>query len=133
MENGTEDRPRIGAGDVEITLGGADYVLRPSLRICETLAGQRGGIHELIQRCMQWEMPAIVLVIKTGISDPYKHGLKVKDLPELCYEAGLATLAPLAIRFLGIVSHGGRPPQPLTEESRGEAEVAEPDPLAGES
>ena len=113
----------IGAGDVTITLGGSEFVLTPSLQACMTLAGGRGGITGLTQRCLELEFDAIYSVVLAGLA-----GKGWKSLKEDIYLEGLVNLSAPCILFLQLVANGG---QPLAEASEDDDE--DDDPLANSS
>lgn len=96
----------MGAGDVPITIGGQEYVLKPTLKAAQELS-RNDGIGRMVQRCATLEIDAVVQVIAAGL------GRTSKDLPEKVYETGLRLLAPACITFLTNLSNGGRP---ITEE-----------------
>lgn len=94
----------IGAGDVPVTLGEHDLVLRPTLKAATVLSSGRGGITTMTQRCLDLEFDAIQSVIVAGIG-----GKMSKDLPELVFKAGLIDLSTVCITFLHVLANGGRP------------------------
>ena len=96
--------PAIGAGNVTITLGGKEVVLRPSLDACLALS-KAPGIDFWNQQVRARVMDAYKTVITAGL------GMKgpSKDMPELIYQAGLFDLMAPLLEFLNNVSNGGRP------------------------
>lgn len=96
--------PQAGAGNVVIKLGDQEVTLRPSLQAAITLSGGRGGMSVLTERCLNLEFAAIQSIIIAGMG-----GKTSKDLPELIYQAGILDLSAPCIKFLHIVSNGGRP------------------------
>lgn len=109
----------IGAGDIQLTLGENDMVLRPTLKACTTLSSGRGGITDMVQRCLALEMPAIQAVIVAGLG-----GRMSKDLPELIFREGLLELSAPCIEFLNTVANGGRPLGLDAEPEDGQAPLA---------
>jgi hypothetical protein len=98
--------PAIGAGDIPIKLGDDELVLRPTLGAAQFLSRQGGGLMGAVQRCGQYDMDTVVLVIAQGLG----LGTGSKDLPAKIFEAGMHAMVPKAIRFLNTLSNGGRPP-----------------------
>jgi len=93
----------LGAGDVEIDLGGDKVVLRPSLRAAMKLTTQPGGLSSMVQRCSNLDIEAISDVIITGGS------IKVDELTkELIFETGLLSLAAPCITYLNALANGGK-------------------------
>ena len=92
-----------GAGDVEITLDGQVMHLRPSLKAAMTLTNMQGGVPHMTQRCLNYELDAVILVVSVGI------GIQSKDLAEKVWSTGVIDLAAPCIRYLHVLSNGGRP------------------------
>ena len=101
----------IGAGDIEIELDGKPYTMRPTLKAALALSNVQGGISMMVQRCLNCELDAIVSVISHGL------GATSKDLPELVYKTGMLNLNAQCIRFLHVISNGGRPPVEKEDDS----------------
>lgn len=108
-------KAEMGAGDVLITLGDQEVILKPTLKAATVLSNGQGGITRMVQRCLDFEFDAIHTVILAGL------GMKgSKDLFELIYQAGLINLAPHCIQFLHVVANGGRPTGDAEEEEEDE-------------
>lgn len=97
-------QPNIGAGNVVITLGNEEVELHPTLRAAMTLSNNRGGLAALIDRCLSLEFSAIETVIIAGMD-----GKGFKGLPQLIFDTGLMALCEPCIKFLNMLSNGGRP------------------------
>jgi hypothetical protein len=104
-----QNKPAPGAGNVPIELDGEERVLTPSLRAATTLSRQAGGLMGAVERCGRLDFDTIRSVIGLGLGLT-EHGSK--DLPEKVYRTGLMALSGPAIRFLHILSNGGRPIDP---------------------
>jgi len=102
--------PKIGAGDISLSLNEHEIVLHPTLRAATTLSSSQGGITRMVERCLQLEFEAIYAVILAGMG-----GKQSKDLRELVYAKGMLDLSPICIRFLHILANGGRPLTPDEE------------------
>lgn len=104
----SKNTARTGAGDVEITLDGEVFYLKPTLAAAMTVSRQAGGIQAAINRCVQYDFDTIRSIVALGLG---QMGQGSKDLPEKIWRTGLMDLAPLCIRYLHIVANGGRPPE----------------------
>jgi hypothetical protein len=105
----TSDEPRLGAGDVPITLNGQQHVLRPTLDACRKLSRVQGGLWALGTRVAQIDFDAIVSVIRIGL-DLAPAGEAKLDLERAVYETGLRELAQPVQDFIVAVGNGGRRP-----------------------
>lgn len=95
---------RIGGGDVTITLGGQEVVLRATIGAAlaiSALGGER-GFSAVVERVALFDLATIIRVVEIGI------GQRSKDLPELIWSEGLNVMAPKAIEFLNALVNGGR-------------------------
>lgn len=101
--------PKLGVGDVPITLGDREVVLKPSLHAIMTISRTTGGIVGAIQRVgnLDFETVALVVTLGLGMSG---NSREVRELPEKIYQSGIMGLVPDVIRYLTILSNGGRPP-----------------------
>lgn len=99
----SDDKPRIGAGDVELDLDGERVVLRPTLRTAQRLSRQSGGLARAIERVGNLELDAMVEVVQAGTG---KDG---SDIADKVWRTGLPPLAAPCIRFLSNLANGGRP------------------------
>ena len=100
------DEAKIGAGDVEITIEGKSRVLRPSLKACQRISRQSGGILDAIRRVGQYDFDEMVYVIGAGLdTDPDD----MDALAESVWRSGLKEIAMPTIKFLTIIANGGRP------------------------
>lgn len=111
------DQPEIGAGDVEIDLGGEVLVLRPTLDACMRINKIAGGMNAAANGVASLNFDIICDVIAAGLgANPTQ---RQKLIPEKVYMAGMINLAGPCIRFIRIVNNGGRPP---VDEEDGESD-----------
>ena len=103
----------IGDGNISVFLDGDEHFLTPNLKACIALSNVKGGISQLVQRCLDLEFDAIKLVITNGL------GKNSKDLPEIIYRSGLINLQTACIQYLHIIANGGKP---LTGDDSGDKE-----------
>lgn len=96
-------KAKLGAGNVEIELDGEIVTLRPSLRAAQTLSRQADGLIGAIERVSRFDLDTLTSVTALGL------GREAKDVAEAVWSTGASTLAPKAIKFLGMLSNGGRP------------------------
>jgi hypothetical protein len=110
MSESNRNVPSLGAGDVEVVLGGRTYVLRPSLDACRTLSRLSGGIRGAIDKCASLDFDTVVRVIQAGIGN--NEARKLKNIEELIFEKGLmddGDIVPRCIDYLSNIANGGRP------------------------
>lgn len=96
-------KPRLGAGNVDITLDGEAVTLKPTLKAAQTLSRQTDGLMGAIERVTRFDLDTITSVVALG------SGREVKDVADAVWRTGVSDLAPAAIKFLGILANGGRP------------------------
>ena len=93
---------KLSAGDVEITLNGKTYVMRPTLKACLSISRQSGGILEAVRRVGSYDFDQIVAVLSAGLEREDKE-----ELSEEIFRNGVVTLAAPAIKFLTVIANGG--------------------------
>ncbi len=109
-----------GAGDVEITLCGKTLYLKPTLEACLRLSrGGATGPRGLAEQCMALNFDAVVAVVAAGL------GRDDKALQREVFETGIIDLFGACVKFVHVVSNGGRP--------AAEDENKAVDPLSNES
>lgn len=101
------NKPRLGAGNVEIELDGETCVLKPSLRATQGISRNFGGISEAIQSISKMDFDALVNVIALGLNKTDKK--EREEIAEQVYATGMTDLAAPAIKYLSILANGGRP------------------------
>jgi hypothetical protein len=89
-------------GEVDIELDGKTYKLKPSLGAALALS-KNNGIIGAVGRCSNMEFDTIVDVVAAGL------GRRPRDLSDLIYKAGLRNINVVCIRFLSVLSNGGKP------------------------
>lgn len=97
-------KAEIGAGDLAITLGEHEVVLKPTLKAAMSLSRSPGGLTKMAARCLDLEFEAIQSVIVAGMDGKFS-----RDLAELIYQAGVINLSAACITFINIVANGGQP------------------------
>lgn len=116
------EKASIGAGDIAINLGEKEYVLRPSLRAAKILSRKYGGTANIVQSLTQMNLDTFVDVIRHG-AGLTEHG--AKNLEEEIFSHGLFSLTAPCIRYMHILSNGGRPPSDDGDEDEN-PRVADP-------
>lgn len=100
-----------GAGNVEITLGGEQLTLRPTLQAALTVSRQGGGIRGAMTRAMDMDLDTLVMVIRAGIGTD--EAKRLKNLDTMVFEAGLTdaggAVVSRVMEFLANLARGGRP------------------------
>lgn len=109
-------KPRLGAGNVDITLDGEAVTLKPTLKAAQTLSRQTDGLMGAIERVTRFDLDTITSVVALGT------GREVKEVADAVWRTGVSDLAPSAIKYLGILANGGRP----ADGSNGGEEDADP-------
>jgi hypothetical protein len=97
------EKATLGAGNVLITLDGEEATLRPTLKAAQTLSRRADGLIGAIERVSRFDLDVITAVVALGLDRPEK------DIAEAVWSTGASSLAPTAIKFLGILANGGRP------------------------
>ena len=100
-----------GAGDVRITLGGVEYVLRPTLSAALTVSRLAGGIRGAITRANDLDLDIIVSVIRAGVAPADLQ--RLRNLEEVVWSEGLldrrGELVLAVVDYLMNLTRGGRP------------------------
>lgn len=97
-----------GEGDVEIKLSGETLYLKPTLDACLRLSrtNERGPV-VLSEQCLALNFDTICFVLAAGL------GTKPEEIQQRVFDTGTVNLYGKAVRFIHIVSNGGRPEKPL--------------------
>lgn len=101
--------PKVGIGDVVITLDGQERILRPTLHAAMTVSKLSNGIVGAIQRVSTFDFDLVTQIIVLGLGMS-NNARESRDIPEKVYRTGLMDLVPDVVRYLTILSNGGRPP-----------------------
>ena len=109
----------LGAGNVDLDLGGETVTLRPTLRAAQAISKQNGGIMAAVQAIARFDLEVMTAVISLGLNITTPR--EINDLAEKVWSTGMADLVEPVTRYLTILANGGRP-----VESGGEGS---PDPL----
>lgn len=124
------DKPRVGAGNIELTLGGRDYVMVPTPAAALGISRQAGGLRKAINSIMEMDIDVIVRIIQFGLGPKVVKELGGSEkLATLCWEEGMTDtsgqLALKCVEYINVLSNGGRPPAEKLEEDG----QASPNPL----
>lgn len=116
-----KELPKIGAGEVEISLSGMRVVLKPTLQAATVLSRKWGGLQKLIIALGGYELDAYVdcIVVAGGVTEKGKAAL-----PERVFSHGIVNLIGPLTQFVGLLANGGRPSEPPADDD--EAEGADP-------
>ncbi len=99
-------KAKLGAGNVEIAIGGNTFVLKPNLKAAQTISRQSGGIRAAIQSVSNFDIDVITSVVGLGLGWDAKAQTA---LPDMVYETGVGSLVVPVTRYLVILANGGRP------------------------
>lgn len=111
-----------GDSDIPITMGGDEYVLKPSLEACLAISRLAGGLMETRRRIMQLDFDTVCEVLAAGLS--LNPGQRQRMLPKLVYETGVINLTGACIDFTLIVGNGGV--MPGLEDDEPKEDAADP-------
>ena len=118
----SENKPRLGSGDVTITLNDKEYTLRPTLKAAMILSRTSGGIRGTIDAVMQMNLDVITTVIKQGLGPNIVRQFKQEQLEEAIWEAGLTDtsggILGKCVEYLHVLANGGRPINQNREEDQ---------------
>lgn len=113
------EKPRLGAGDVRITLLKEDgtpeeLVLRPSYNAARMLSAGSEGLMKLMQRVVAGDVEAAASIVSHGLGYGTGSNRGPKDLAERVWRTGLSDesggLAERCIMYLRVLMAGGRLP-----------------------
>lgn len=98
---------KINEGDVEITLNGEQFVLRPTLKALSAISSM-GGLTKVRQAIVDQDFNTLISVILHGANLAGRP--EGKQIPDMVFRNGLdaALMVPL-INYLGILANGGKP------------------------
>ena len=102
----SKSKSSLGAGNVEIELDGETAILRPSLKTCQTISRQSGGISSAVAAVGRFDFDIIVSVVTLGLGVKDEEA---KSIPEKVWRTGLTDLVGPVTKFLTIIANGGRP------------------------
>ena len=125
------DKPRVGAGNIEITLAEKDYVLVPTLAAAQGISRQAGGLRKAIDSIMLMDIDVITRIIQLGLGPKTVKELGgAEKLPAIIWQEGMTDssgqLALKCIEYINVLSNGGRPPTKEPDGEDGEAPGANP-------
>jgi hypothetical protein len=102
----SSNKPAPGAGDVPLELDGEQVVLRPTLDAALQASRIANGLTGAIDQCARYDLDTIIRVVALGLG---LSGNGSKDLPDKVYRTGVHIVAGKCIRFLNVLSNGGKP------------------------
>jgi hypothetical protein len=107
-----DDKPTPGAGDVKITLGGEEHVLKCSAEAAIAVSRMPGGFYGVAgqpgvaARILGCDIDTMSAVIRAGLG---LSGSAVKGLEAMIYESGLLDIRSRLSGFIGALANGGKP------------------------
>ncbi|WP_427023041.1 hypothetical protein ACP4J4_10390 [Aureimonas ureilytica] len=104
--------------DVEITLGGETYNLRPTLKAANAVSRQYGGFVGAFNALQMLNLEVATFIVRTGTNMKKADGgsISTEDLNDKVWRAGVGKLtAPLA-RYVAILQNGGKDPDESNED-----------------
>lgn len=97
---------------IEIALGGATVTLRPTLGAATDISRRHGGLMNVLAGLERYDLSMAADVVAAGISAPSDQRQAIE---EKVFAAGLAGLVPHLVRFVILLSNGGRAPDEPSE------------------
>jgi hypothetical protein len=111
-----------GSGDVEITLCGQSFTMKPTLNAGLSISRQAGGIRAAMDRVAAMDLDTVITVIRLGVGP--EQSKSVKNFDQLVFENGLTDadggLLGKCMEYLANLARGGKP---LDTSSAEEAEA----------
>lgn len=99
---------RLSTGEVSITLGGRERVLRPTLDAARKINSKFGGITPVYNQFIQQDIEALIFVLAAGI-DAKRLEKTIDEIAPQVFSGGLfQTYGQPALRFLRNISAGGK-------------------------
>ena len=98
---------RITAGEVEVSVNGKDYVLKPTLRAAQLISRNFGGYAQARAQLASETLEAATYILRVGSGLPDKE---LKDLDDQVWKNGMTAelILPL-MRYVAVLGNGGRP------------------------
>lgn len=102
----------LNDGEVSLTLGDKEYVLRPTLAAIKALSRKHGGMRTVLEHISTQNFDGIVSVIKIGASVPDNEDAA---LERRVFNAGLTNdlLMGPVFTYWRVLQNGGKPVPPL--------------------
>lgn len=112
---------KLTAGEVLVTLGDDELILKPTLRAMNAVNRQYNGLRNARERLVNEDADAIVFILRHGLNLDDKAA---RDLPERVFRNGLTgELLVALIRYVAILGNGGKPlPDEADGRDEGEAQ-----------
>lgn len=104
--------------DVEITLNGETFHLRPTLKAASAISRQYGGFSGAFQALQMLNLEVAQYIVRQGIT---AKNLSTDDLNEAVWKSGVGRLTPVLARYIAILQNGGSDPD-ATEQADGNSE-----------
>lgn len=116
-------RPRVGSGNVTITIKGQDYDLVPTYHAASNISRLSGGIRGAINSIVQLDLDVISRVVQFGLGPKVVKDLGgANKLGELIYDEGITDgsgeFTGKCIEYLTNLSNGGKPLSSSGDDSR---------------
>lgn len=114
---------QIGSGNVEVIIGNEPLQMTPTWIAAQQISRQYGGISPAIEAVLKVDLDAIVFIVQLGLGYGPQRAAP-QDLPEKIWRAGVTDdtgrLIQQTIRYLRVLSSGGRPPPETPAPTDGE-------------
>lgn len=103
-------------GEVELQLAGEKVVLKPTLAALRALLDKGGSLQPWFAKVATCHFAGMCDVVAAGVLPAETDR---EEIEKAVYEAGLVNLMAPLVRYLSLLSNGGREPEP---ESKKKAE-----------
>lgn len=102
---------------IEISLSGSPVTFRPTLGAAMDLSRRHGGLMNVLAGLERYDLSMAADVVAAGTSAASDQR---QDIEEKVFAAGLAGLVPHLVRFVILLSNGGRAPDEPAEAKEAE-------------
>ncbi|NBN78678.1 hypothetical protein GWI72_10410 [Microvirga tunisiensis] len=118
---------RLSSGEVSITLGGRERVLRPTLDAARKINAKFGGFTQVYQQFVQQDFAALTYVLAAGLNAKRLQET-IDEIEPQVFAGGLFTgYGEAAIKFLRNLTAGGRDADAVAETEEPDDGDADPE------
>lgn len=114
------DKPKLGRGNVVVTINDMEYTLKPSVHAVRTLSRKYGGLNVIVDRIVKLDFEAICDVVEAGLGKQIATLREKQELAEAIFETGFTDdtgkLGELCVRYVVSLMRGGRIMTPEEQE-----------------
>ena len=112
-----QDQPRVGSGDIVLTLDESKYIMKPSLRAMQGISREFGGLQPASSRVLAMDIEAITRIVMLGAGLTQRGA---EGLSEKIWRTGLdietGGVCQACFDYLQVLARGGRPAPSQTDQ-----------------